>query len=100
VTATRATPSRGQSTSTTNTPPLPESVCSIAFAASSDTHVMRTSRAGQPASSPATNRRASGTDAGTPRKARDQRPRGLLALREPAGRGASAEPEEPTWSTG
>jgi hypothetical protein len=72
VTATRATPSRGRSTSTVNTPPFPEAVCAIAFAQNSDTHVMSASLAGQPASSSATNLRASGTDAGVPRKVRAQ----------------------------
>jgi hypothetical protein len=67
VTATRATPFLGQSTSTVNTPPRPEAVCAIALAQSSDTQVMSASRAGQPASSSPTNLRASGTDAGVPR---------------------------------
>ena len=70
MTATRATPSREQSTSTMNTPPCPEAVCTIALAHSSDTQVMSVSRAGHPASSSATNRRASGTDAGVPRNVR------------------------------
>lgn len=72
VTATRATPSRGKSTSTLNMPPCPEAVCAIAFAQNSDTQVMRTSLAGQPTRSSATNLRASGTDAGVPRKVRTQ----------------------------
>ena len=67
VTATRAIPSRGQSTSTVNTPPRPEAVCVIALAQSSDTQVISVSRAGHPVSSSPTNRRASGTDAGVPR---------------------------------
>jgi hypothetical protein len=67
VTATLAIPSRGQSTSTVNTPPRPEAVCVIALAQNSDTHVISVSRAGQPASSSPTNLRASGTDAGVPR---------------------------------
>jgi hypothetical protein len=86
VTATLATPSRGQATSTANTPPSPEAVCSIAFAQNSDTQVTRTSLAGQPARISATNLRASGTAAGVPRKVRAQVPR---------GRADPAEPEDP-----
>jgi hypothetical protein len=40
----------------------------MAFAHSSDTHVMRTSLAGQPTRSSATTLRASGTDGGVPGK--------------------------------
>src|SRR6266568_4864542 len=72
VTATLATPSRGQATSTMNTPPRPEVVCLIAFEHSSDTHIMRVSLAGQPASSSPTNLRAAGTEADVPRKVRTQ----------------------------
>jgi hypothetical protein len=67
VTATLATPARGIWTSTVNTPPRPDAVCAIALAHNSDTQVISVSRAGQPASSSPTNRRASGTDAGVPR---------------------------------
>jgi hypothetical protein len=70
VTATRATPSRGRSTSTVNTPPCPEAVCAIALAQNSDTHVTSVSLAGHPASSSATNPRASRTDAGVARNVR------------------------------
>ncbi len=73
------------------TPPFPEPVCAIAFADSSDTQVMRTSRAGQPASSSATNLRASGTDAGVPRNVRAE---------GRAGWAGPANPKEPTRSTG
>jgi hypothetical protein len=51
-------------------PPRPEAVCLIAFAQSSETHVIRVSLAGQPARSSPTNLRASGTEAGVPRKVR------------------------------
>ena len=74
-----------------NTPPSPESLCAMAFAQSSDTQVMRTSRAGQPPSSSATNLRASGTDAGVPRNVRAQ---GRVVRTGPA------DPKEPTCSTG
>jgi len=74
-----------------NTPPFPESVCAIAFAQSSDTQVMRTSRAGQPASSSATNLRASGTEAGVPRNVRVN---GRVDGTGPA------DPKVPTCSTG
>jgi hypothetical protein len=74
-----------------NTPPFPESVCVIAFAQSSDAQVIRTSRAGQPASNSATNLRASGTDAGVPRNVR---------ANGRADRTAPADPKEPTCSTG
>src|SRR5260370_21467024 len=67
VTATLATPSRGQATSTVNTPPRPEAVCAIPLAHSSVTPVISVSLAGQPASTSPPNRRASGTDAGVPR---------------------------------
>ena len=77
-----------------NTPPFPEAVCATAFAHSSDTQVMRTSRAGQPASSSATNLRASGTDAGVPRNVRAQ---GLV---DRTGLLGSTDPKEPTCSTG
>jgi hypothetical protein len=53
-----------------NAPPRPEAVCLIAFAHNSETHVVRVSLAGQPASISATNLRASGTEAGVPRKVR------------------------------
>ena len=77
-----------------NTPPFPESVCSMAFAHSSDTQVMSTSRAGQPSSSSATSRRASGTDAGVPRNVRAQ---GRV---DRTGLLGSTDPKEPTCSTG
>src|SRR5580658_8662098 len=70
VTATLATPSRGQSTSTVNVPPRPEVVCAIAFVASSDTQITRISLAGQPSSRLPTNLRASDTEAGIPGKVR------------------------------
>jgi len=97
VTATRATPSRGYATDTMNAPPSPEAVCLMAFAHSSDTQVMSTSLAGQPTSSSATKRRASGTDAGVPQNVRIHGPRVRVDPTEPA---ASADPKEPTWSTG
>jgi hypothetical protein len=82
-----------------NTPPSPEpdKVCAIAFAQSSDTQVMSTSLAGQPTSSSPTKRRAEGTDAGVPRNARTHGPRVRVDPTEPAD---SADPKEPTWSTG
>jgi hypothetical protein len=92
VTATRATPSRGQSTSTVNTPPLPEAVCAIALAHNSDTHVMSVSLAGHSARSSPTKLRASRTDAGVPRNVRA---RGVRVDRTgPVG------PKEPHGSTG
>ena len=88
VTAIRATPSRGQSTSTMNTPPFPEAVCAIAFVPSSDTQDMSVSLAGQPTSISPTNRRASGTDAGVPQNVRVD------------GRVDRAGPADPSGSTG
>jgi len=97
VTATRAIPSPSNATETMNVPPSPEAVCAIALAHSSDTHVMSVSLAGQPTRSSATKRRASGTDAGVPRNVRIHGPRVRVDPTEPA---ASADPKEPTWSTG
>jgi hypothetical protein len=82
VTETRATPSRGRATSTMNTPPCPESVCTIALAANSDTHVTSVSLAGHPASTSLTNRRASDTDSGIPRNVRAH---GLAGPADPSG---------------
>ena len=52
---------RAGPTSTVKKPPHPESVCTTAFADSSDTQVIRASRAGCSASRQATNRRTSAT---------------------------------------
>jgi hypothetical protein len=75
-----------------NTPPWPEALCVIAFEHSSDTHISRTSLAGHPASTSPANRRAAGTDAGTPRKVRVQGLPGRAGL---AGPGEPVEPKEP-----